>query len=140
MTENKTKELAIGLLLVMLSGFISYYIWATTYPYNPIRMEKIIMSKTVMHPGECGTYQFSGEKLMDLPVDVTVNITNGANILLMTYTSHNPVGTKFVPRRFTLPHNLHSGRYRIMWEGIYSINGLRSVNKRYYSEWITVVR
>jgi hypothetical protein len=116
---------------------ILFMLW---YPYEPIRCDGIVLSKTVMRSGECATFQFVGEKFMDIPVSVSVNLTNGANILLMTYTSNNPKGMTFKPRQFILPTNLHPGQYRLMWDGVYSVNPLRDIAIKYYSPWITVVK
>jgi hypothetical protein len=133
---NKT----VIVLLVLLTALVVIMFVGLTmalYPYQPIRVDKFCIDKTVVTHGEKVCFRFEGEKFMPVPVNVLIELANGENIEIMKYTSNNPVGTTFKQRCFLMPHHVIPNRYQIRWTGVYPVNALN--RKTVSSQWITVV-
>ena len=123
-------------LLILLIA--TWFVWETFRPYEPIRVDAVIVSPKVLHRGEKAMFQFQGEKYMPIPVHATIELVDGSRHHLMSYTSNNPVGCSFKPRDFVVPYSIIPGKWRLKWSGVYEVNMVRSITKTAYSEEIEI--
>lgn len=138
MRAPRLQEIVMWTLLGCLMSILGIVCWQLFYPYQPIRVDEIKIFQKELQRGDELTFQFIGEKLMDIPVHATVELENGERIAAITYSSHNPVGTLFRKRTFIVPSHTVPGKYRIKWTGVYEVNPLRSITVVKHSDWITV--
>jgi hypothetical protein len=125
--------LLVGLILV--SGYVAYL---ALYPYDPLRIDKIVPDKTTVCRGGDLCFQFEGEKFYDIPTNVVIELINGEVYGVMAYSSNSPKGKVFKKRCFIVPYNIKPNTYQIRWTGVYEFNALNHVRKTAKSEFITV--
>jgi hypothetical protein len=132
------KDIILWILMLLLVFFLSGGLYQIYWPHEAVRIDKIVVSSSVMKRGSVQWFQFKGEKLMEITAHVTVELVDGKNYALMTYDSNNPVGTQFKPRAFIVPYHIVPGYYRIKWAGTYDINPLKTKKYFAYSEEIAI--
>jgi hypothetical protein len=132
--RNKVKDFMFWILFGFLTLSASMVLFLTWYPYNPITVDKITISKEVVSRGECLSFQFHGEKHYPVPVDVTIELVDGVSYFIMSYSSNNPVGNKFKARPFIIPHHIIPGKYKLRWTGVYTMNALNIVRVKKLSQ------
>jgi hypothetical protein len=111
---------------------VTYWLY---WPYNPIRIDKFILDKEVVSQGEQICFRFEGEKYLDLPANVTIELVNGESIQIATYIATNPPGTVLRSRCFNIPYHVMPKKdYQIKWTGNYHVNPIRHVIKTTQSE------
>ena len=116
---------AFVVALLIYSSILGYYLF---YPFEPIRISYLAVDNTEANVGDEVCVTMMGEKLMPLPVHVTLTLVNGKSIELEKYTSNNPVGKVFKPRCFTIPMHVKTSWYQVQWDGYYDINQTRTVH------------
>lgn len=87
--------------LISIWGLVA---WLTLWPFEPIRIDAVLINKTeVMRGGEI-CFDLVAEKLLPFPADTQIDITNGINVPLFNYTSNAKVGKlKSCPRCSFVP-------------------------------------
>jgi hypothetical protein len=123
-----------SILMTILCIALFSILYLTWYPYNPITVDKITISKEVVSRGECLSFLFHGEKHYPIPVDVTIELVDGVSYFIMSYSSNNPVGNKFKARPFIIPQHIIPGKYKIRWTGVYTMNALNIVRVKKLSQ------
>jgi hypothetical protein len=121
--------LLTAIICVIFYG--AYWLW---YPHTPARVDRIHVKSEVVRIGEEFCFQFEGQKLMAVPVKVTVEFVNHNVYDVYSYTSNTPVGDKFKERCFLVPTNIIPNKYYLRWNGDYTINQLNHVPLSYTSE------
>ena len=139
-TVALVKEHSFSIFLGLLSVYAVTIVYLLAWPYNPIRIDDLNLSKTEVAQGEELCFQFQGEKLLPVPVKVIIELVNGEAIHIMSYEANNPVGEKFKARCFDVPYNVKPNRYQLRWSGGYQVNPLRTILRTKLSEWITVTK
>jgi hypothetical protein len=127
----------VCLVIVLLINSVTLGIH-TFYPYEPIRIDRLDIDKTECSVGDTVCVQMVGEKLLPLPVRVTLSLVNGSSITIETYWSNSPVGNKFRSRCFNVPFHIATNWYQVQWDGAYPINNNRTVYKQVLSKPIYV--
>jgi hypothetical protein len=125
-----------ALLLVVLS----YVIWIgyQLYPRTPIRVDAIVIDKTEVTQGGEICFQTLGEKLMAIPVHVTLDLVDGQSFSLVSYDSNIPPGIKFPLRCVTIPYHIVPRAYKLRWTGVYQVTFLSHYIASKDSDWFTV--
>lgn len=108
------------------------------YPFEPIRMDSFYIDKQVLRHGEKFCIQMVGEKLLDVPVDVTISFANGESYQVVKYSSNVHVGSYFPKRCFLTPH-IMPGKYKVRWTGAYHVNNFQTVTRTILSDWVEVL-
>lgn len=130
-------EILLWIMWLSITFIMGYFLYLFWWPIEPIRIDKIEI-KSELHAGERTSFHFMGEKFVDVPAHVSIELVNGESIALMTYTSHNSVGTVFRERPFIVPYHIYPGKYRLKWTGVYEVTALRSITRVAYSDWVTI--
>jgi hypothetical protein len=129
----------IWILLAMLIGVVVYVGFLAWYPFNPIRIDSMPISKTEVCRGERVCFRIIGEKFYAVPVKVSVELVNGEGIAIINYVSNHPPGSKFPPRCFNVPYHVEPGQYRVRWTGVYEMNAFNHVRKVVMSDTLTIL-
>jgi hypothetical protein len=129
---------ALVLLLATLTGILLVGTIMAVYPYKPLRVDSFRLDKTVATHGEKVCILVTGEKLMDVPVHILIELVDGESYEIMRYGSNTPPGDKFKPRSFIVPHHIKPGMYRVRWTGVYPVNALNHVRYTFLSEYIEI--
>ena len=127
------KDTFFFLLLIILISGMAVVMWKTIYPYNPIRIDSLIVNQTEAVVGDRICIQIVGEKFMPIPVHVSIELINSVGIAIMNYDSNVPVGITFKPRCFNIPMHVDTATYRVRWTGTYVVNEFRHITKMVYS-------
>ena len=138
MKQQIQKDILFWMMFVVLGVVLCGVLWIAIYPYNPSRIDKIEVDKTNIARGERLRYTVIGEKFMDLPAAITIELINGESYPMMSYTGNMPVGKLKRSRTFIIPTHIIPGRYRVSYTGVYPVNGIRHITRKQQSEWITV--
>ena len=115
-------------LLVTLFFFGVFFYWLL-WPYNPIRIDEFIVDKETATQGEKVCFYFKGEKLLNMPARVILELVDGEAIEIMRYEANNPVGCILKSRCFNVPYSIMPKAYTIKWTGTYDVNHIRKVRK-----------
>lgn len=119
--------------------FFAYLSFVSLYDYQPVRVDRIDLSKTEARRGEEVCLKFAGEKLMPVPVQVSIDLVDGVSTNIMHYSSNIPPGTEFPSRCFVVPYNARLGKNHIQWTGVYRINFIRNVERVMRSSPLTIL-
>jgi hypothetical protein len=124
---------------IVIASFCTAIYWRL-WPYDPIRIDKFCVDKTVVSRGEEICFVFKGEKLLPLPAHIVVDLVNGETIPIMTYQSNNKVGPILSPRCFIMPSHVKLRKdYRIKWTATYNPNPIRIIIEDGLSDPIEVI-
>ena len=137
-TLEWVKTAAAFSLLLFCCFFTISLGWMLWYPYNPIRIDALYVDKTEAHVGDTVCFKMVGEKLMEVPVSVSLELVNGEGVAIMNYSSNVPKGAKFKERCFNIPMHIKSNHYRLLWRGVYPVNGLRNIVKEKLSNTVYI--
>jgi hypothetical protein len=123
-------------IVVVISVLVTFAFKAF-WPYNPVRIDSFYTDKSGAVHGEKVCVRVIGEKLLPVPVDVTIALANGESYQVMKYTSNLPPGTFFPKRCFLVPHII-PGKYRVRWTGVYTVNAFNHVTRTALTDWIEI--
>jgi hypothetical protein len=132
------REITLWVLQAVFMVILAYSAYQLWWPVEILRIDSVKVFQTEIKRGDLLTFQFTGEKLLPLPVHANIELINGERIAIMAYTSNNPVGTVFSRRSFIVPYHILPGRYQIKWTGVYEVNALRTITLTTKSEGITI--
>ena len=136
--QTKIREVFTWFLLILLTCILGGILVQMWWPVTPVRIDKISVSKSIVSRGEAVYFQFQGEKFLQIPVHVTLELVNGERIALVNYLSNNPIGKLCVKRNIVIPFHIIPGQYQLKWTGVFEVNALRTVTYSAKSDWITV--
>ena len=134
MRSNKPITYILSVLLFLFVFVLIYLIGMALYPYEPVRIDKFLISKNKVVVGEKLCFQFTGQKFYSVPVTVSIELTNGENYFVMSYDSNNPVGSVFKKRSLIIPYHVEAGKYRLRWTGVYQMNPFNIVRRTVLSD------
>lgn len=127
-----------NVITVVLILVVWIFGWLLFYPFNPLTITApLSVSKQVVSRGECVNFQLNAVKHMDISPEVTIDMVNSVNHLIMTYTPDNPPGDKFPKRAMIVPYTIHPGKYMIKFTARYPV-ALQTIKRVSYSDWIEV--
>ena len=126
-----------GILIILASGLFCV-MWMSLYPYKPMRIDHLAIDKTAATVGDSLCIQMVGEKLLPVPVHVSIELVNGYGIAIANYDSNTAIGTTFKPRCFNIPMHIETSTYRVRWTGTYILNEFRRITLVVYSEPIHI--
>lgn len=109
------------------------------YPYKPIRVDEFKVWPDVVEQGQEVNFQFVGEKFIDIPVKVLIEVVNGSRIELIKYESNMPTGDRFKRRSFIMPYTVKPEKVMMCWTGTYKVNPVREISYTKCSKYITVL-
>lgn len=119
--------------------------WASVFTYwqfadyEPIRVDALMLDKYEAQHGEKVCFSIHGEKYVNIPSKVSIELVDGEAIHLMSYMSHHPPGVKFRPRCFLVPpHAVPKSHYVVRWTATYQVNPIRDVVVTKDSAFISV--
>lgn len=141
------KDYLLSILLILLFITVVFTVYQLWWPVEPVKITGITLlssdgitpSSKVVKRGETMYFIFDGQKLLPVPVRVSIELVNGERMAIMTYDSNTPVGYVFKKRSFIIPYHIQPGRYRLVWTGNYFINSLRVEMRTVQSDWITIL-
>ena len=132
------KGCAFLILLWCFAGLLAYSAYSLWYPVDPFDIKSLTVDKQVINRGETFCFTIVGEKNINIPVHVVVELINDENITLVSYVANNPMGKLRKKRCIVMPYHIIPGKYQLKWSGIYEVNSIRSVPKQIISDYFVV--
>lgn len=133
MKSPRTTRILINILLAVMLVMFFYVMYKMWYPYEPVKAARVLVNSTSLHRGDVIGFLLDGEKMLPVPVEITIELTNGENYPIMHYHSNLPVGKLYKWRHFIIPLHVIPGKYRVHWTGVYEMNAVNTVRRSYYS-------
>lgn len=131
-----TVKLLIALLLTLV-GSLCVFLVLAVYPYDVLRIDKIIVDREEVVPGDKICFVLQGEKFYDVAGKVLVELVNGEAIEIMKYEANNPPGRLSSPYRCFIWPKVLPGKWKIRWSAVYPMNAFNNRPEKILSDWIT---
>jgi hypothetical protein len=115
-------------LAATLGGCILFAYWLF-WPYEIIRLGKFCVDTFQVEQGREICFVFEGEKLIDLPGEVLLELVNGHVETIKSYKVQNRPGEKLKKRCISIPYQAKPEKdYHLRWTVTYHPNPIRSVS------------
>jgi hypothetical protein len=134
---KRVTTIMLGIVALFFSGYTSTVLWWLYYPYKPIVVRNIELSKEIVEQGEDFCFRFVGEKLLPVPAYVTIEIVvDRKGYIITEYAANNPTGTVFDWRCVIMPYHIPPGHQTFKWSGKYPVNPMRIIPEAFQREII----